>query len=292
MYLPLYNIDDLTFAFRCYVYFRWHTHRRRQLDLLTGITTSDVEAIHPEIHILELTSSNTEVAMLASLEPRESVSTAASKLKGATSKLLTARTGDGGRTERTLGRGYFGATTGSIDSARLDAYLDNQADHHGYDHRYANPPIWVQNWEVSQSDLDQLQTKHAFVSLRWHIVLATFNRVGMLTSAVAQAVSDLWEKKSFDWKVRFQKVSTVPDHIHAAMLTHPSVAPAQLAVQMMNSSQELMHDEFPDLLIHGGQPMLWRPSAYVGSFGDLTKRHVRNYLHKWERTESALGRLA
>jgi hypothetical protein len=27
---------------------------------------------------------------------------------------------------------------------------------------------------------------------------------------------------------------------------------------------------------------LWKPGAYVGSYGDITKEHVRDYLRRWD----------
>src|SRR3972149_3959651 len=132
MHLPSYSLEESNFAYRCYVYFRWHTYRRRPVTTLKLLTPSQLEAIHPKVHILELTASETDMALLASLQPLESVSAAAGKLKGASSKLvreMTART----ESERTLGAGYFAAITGANNSDQLDLYLDRQAAHHGYD---------------------------------------------------------------------------------------------------------------------------------------------------------------
>ncbi len=44
-----------------------------------------------------------------------------------------------------------------------------------------------------------------------------------------------------------------------------------------------MGDKFDGLLIRAGVPRLWKPGAYVGSYGDISKDHVRNYLRKWGR---------
>jgi REP element-mobilizing transposase RayT len=78
-------------------------------------------------------------------------------------------------------------------------------------------------------------------------------------------------------------VSVVPDHIHVAVWSHPTLAAAELVVQLLSASQGVMRDNFDDLLIRAGVPRLWKPSAYVGSYGDISKDHVRNYLRKWGR---------
>jgi len=46
------------------------------------------QAIHPEIHILELSATETEMGLLVSLAPCESICGDASKLKGAASKTI------------------------------------------------------------------------------------------------------------------------------------------------------------------------------------------------------------
>jgi REP element-mobilizing transposase RayT len=286
MYLEPYSLDELNFAFRCYVYFRWHTYRRCTMPALKQLSASALGAIHPEIQVLEFNTSEDEIALLAGLEPLETVSSAASKLKGATSKLLRNLMTENSGSR--LGGGYFAATTGSIDWEQLNQYLDCQAEHHGYD-RSAQPPIWVQSWDVTDSDLDLLQPIHARVLLRWHIVLSTWNRVGVFDGEAARAICEDWAQKSADWKVRFQKVSMVPDHVHVAVWTHATVAPGRLIVDMLNSSQTLMSEHYPRLLIEGGQPRLWKPGSFVGSFGDITKGRVRSYLRSWEHKVQARG---
>jgi hypothetical protein len=44
-------------------------------------------------------------------------------------------------------------------------------------------------------------------------------------------------------------ISFVPDHVHIAVWTHPTVVPAELAVKLLNTSRELIASEYPHLLI-------------------------------------------
>ncbi len=279
MFLPAYTGDELSFSFRCYVYFRWHTYRRQSVTELQRLTAGQLEAIHPEIRVLELTTSETEVVLLASLRPTDSVSVAASKLKGAASKSLRQLRGLS-EPARILGGGYFAATTGANTADELDRYLERQGEHHGYDGR-ANPPVWVQTWSLSDENQAALQTPHAVTMIRWHVVLSTWNRRGAFTPQAGQAICQYWEQRSCEWRVRFHKVSVVPDHIHVAVWSHPTIAPAELVVQLLSTSQSIMRDKFDGLLIQAGVPRLWKPSAYVGSYGDISKDHIRNYLRKW-----------
>ncbi len=69
MFLPTYALEGIAFAYRCYVYFRCHTYRREPIAALTQLTPECLQAIHPEIHILELTASDTVIALLRITRP-------------------------------------------------------------------------------------------------------------------------------------------------------------------------------------------------------------------------------
>jgi putative transposase len=187
---------------------------------------------------------------------------------------------------KSFGGGYFAATVGDNTSPELAHYLDRQGTHHGYDQR-ANPPVWTQTWPFAGADHAALQTAHAVTVLSWHLVFSTWNRQGVFTRQAGQAVCDCWERYQADWRIRLQKVSVLPDHIHIALRSHPTVVPAELVLEMLNRSQELVRERFGQLVVQAGIPRVWKPGAYTGSFGDITKVHVRNYLRQWERGQLA-----
>lgn len=68
------------------------------------------------------------------MAPCESISVAASKLKGAASKTIRELQGHSAPV-KTLGGGYFAATTGGNTTPELESYLAHQETHHGYDQR-------------------------------------------------------------------------------------------------------------------------------------------------------------
>jgi REP element-mobilizing transposase RayT len=209
-------------SFRCYLYFRWDTYRRRPVPALEQLSGELLEAVHPEIHILEQTAPKQDVALMTSLQPTDSASTAASKLKGAASKTLRELEGLDHPTTILAG-GYFAATVGDNTSAELDCYLEHQSEHHGYASR-VNPPVWLQTWTLSESDLAALQTAHAVTTLRWHFVFSTWNRQGVFTRQAGQDLAECWQHHSADWRIRLQKISTlrVPDRRQVACRSEPS----------------------------------------------------------------------
>ena len=52
---------------------------------------------------------------------------------------------------------------------------------------------------------------------------------------------------------------------------------------LMNAGQEVMWNQFDRDVILAGVERLWQPSAYVGSFGELTSNAISAYVARWER---------
>ena len=279
MLLPPYLNEELTFAFCYHVYFRWHTHMRRPVAAMRALAAAELQAVHPEIHILQLESSDVEMSVLASLRPSESVSTAASKLKGAAGKLLRVKVGDAAP-PKIIGGGYFACTCGPATREELDRYLDEQPSHHGYD-PHPSSPVFQRTWPESESDDRALEATHASTIVQFHLVLATWNRQGVFACDAAEAVTECWEKAAVSWLVGFSKVSFVADHVHVAVRAHPTVVPGQVVLSMLNTSQQLIAERFPHLLVQATIPRLWKPSGYVGTFGELSNSQVQSYLRRW-----------
>jgi hypothetical protein len=65
--------------------------------------------------------------------------------------------------------------------------------------------------------------------------------------------------------------------VHIAVRAHPALAPAGIAIALMNSAQE----EIGGALIPARLERLWQPSVYVGSYGDLASPQIRKYIEQW-----------
>jgi len=285
VHLEPYHADELNFAYCCHVYYRWHTYRRHPHYGLGQITAEQLEVRYPDVHILDLEAGDQELVLMASVRPTDSVSTAASKLKGATSK--TIRTIEEiTRPEKVVGGGYFACTVGPSTSAELDRYLERQSRHHGYEDR-VNPPVWGRTWAESGHEADSLEASHSRTIVRWHVVFSTWNRKGTFTAPAAEAVTHCWADLAEALRLRFIKVSFLADHAHLAIRSHPAVVPADVVLQLLNSSQDLMVQNFPGDLLRTRNPRVWKPGAYIGTVGDLTNRHIRSYIRSWQRSGGA-----
>jgi REP element-mobilizing transposase RayT len=281
MHLQAYDLAELQFAYCYHAYLRWCTHRLRPILPLARLDRSVLtELASPfEIHVLECSASPTELRLLVSLKPPEAISASASKLKGKTSRWLREALGLKAPLNL-LSKGYFACTCGKSTRDQVDQYLEQQSAHHGYAGRPL-PPVHVERYELTSASEALLQANHAYTRLRFHLVLATWRRHGIFAVEEARAVARRWRALQAEHPFALLKVSFVPDHVHIAAGLHPSLAPANLAVALMNAAQDILAEQFADSLIRAGVNRLWQPSAYVGSFGDLASPQVQAYIRNW-----------
>jgi len=209
---------------------------------------------------------------MVSLQPQDTISAAAGKLKGRLTKWLNEKLAS---TEplQLLSRGYFACTAGKSRREAVEQYLDEQSAHHNYDQRQL-PPVFVERYELSTADEGRLTAKHAFVVAQFHIVLATPKRKGVFGSHEGRAITAEWRRRQVEMRIAILKVSFVPDHVHLALRLHPAVSPADVVVALMNAAQDIAQD----LLVRDGLERLWEKSAYVGSYGELASPQVRKYI--------------
>jgi len=281
MLITDYQFDEMAFAYSFHTYLRWQTHRVHAYPPLARLDAATLQGLVERfgIRVLECESAATEVRVLVSLEPKETVAGCASKLKGQTSKWLRQALGHEQPMDL-LSKGYFACTSGKSTAPQVDQYLASQAEHHGYDKRNVSP-VCIQTYDHTPAEEERLQPKHAFTSLQFHLVLATWRRRSVFARKEAEALVRCWQGLQAQEQFLLRKVSFLPDHVHLAVRAHPSVSPGLLAVTLMNAAQRLMWDSFADAVIQAGVERLWQASAYVGSFGDLATPQIRRYLENW-----------
>ncbi len=279
MRMLAYSQEELRFAWCNRVLIRCRTQRCKPIALLQSLTPEILsDLLKPYgVHLLEFATTSNEFQAMLSLTPNESTSTAVSKTKGRISKWLSEHQPDS--SERTkLARGYFAVTLGEPDSKSIEDYLREQSVHHGYDQR-ARPPVYVQSFDHSDEKRRMLATDHASTLLRYHLVLATWYRRGVFTDETGQVVAERWRDLQRGYLI--DKVSFVPDHVHLALTLHPVQAPAAVAATLMNAAQDLMWDRYSGVVIKSAVERLWQSSAYIGSFGALSSKAIKAYMHRW-----------
>lgn len=283
MFLQAYQLDELKFAWCYRVYYRWRTHRASPRPALASLDQATLDALLEPygIHVLEVTASETDVKLLASLPPAETVAACAGKAKGRVSKWLREEL-QLREPQKFLSRGYFACTAGPSNAEGVERYLNEQGEHHGYASR-AKPPVFVQRYPLTPADEQRLSAQHAVTILRLHLVLSTWRRKGVFGRTEGEAIATRWRQMQDELAMALEKVAFVPDHVHLAVRFHPSVSPAVMVVALINAAQERMRNDFPDAVIRAGVERLWQPSAYLGTFGELESAKMGAYVRRWER---------
>jgi REP element-mobilizing transposase RayT len=235
------------------------------------------------VHILETSASQSDVKVLASLLPAETVAAGASKMKGRVSKWLRGQS-KLPQAQKLLSRGYFACTTGTSTEQAVLAYPEGQGEHHGYMSRPL-PPVFVASYSMTPEDEQRLSASHAVTVLQFHVVLSTWRRKGVFDRRAGEATADCWRQVQGQCPMFIEKVSFVPDHAHVAVRTHPGLSPAMVVVTLMNAAQELIWKDFANSVIRGRVERLWQPSTYIGSYGDLESAKIAAYVRKWETAD-------
>ncbi len=91
MKLYTYQPHQLHFAFCYRIYFCWRTHRGNPIPLLKKLERANLDGLlRPyNVRVLECTTNETDLRCIVSLQPVETISGCASKLKGRVSKWLS-----------------------------------------------------------------------------------------------------------------------------------------------------------------------------------------------------------
>jgi REP element-mobilizing transposase RayT len=281
MNLYTYQPHEINFAFCYRIYFSLRTYRRRSFPPLTKLHRATLNALLDphNIRVLECKANKTEVRCIVSLKPVETISGCASKLKGRVSKWLRQEL-NLTDLQPLLSKGYFACTTGKARRRVVERYLSLQSEHHGYSNRVL-PPIFVDQYSLTNKDGKRISPYHAMVIAKFHLVFSTTWRRGIIGSAQGRRIAVAWLKIQPELQIALIKVSFVPDHVHIALRSHPSVSPASIAAGLMNSAQHVMQIE----MIEAGVNRLWMNSAYVGSYGDLSSAQIRKFMERWRSSD-------
>jgi len=281
MFIQPYQPHELKFAYCYRIYIRFRTYKCKRHPFLASLERSTLDALVKPygVRVLKIASDATDLLAILSLRPDETVSSAANKLKGRVSKWLKEKL------ELTvpanlLSKGYFAVTIGKTRRDSVEKYLSKQAQHHGYSERPL-PPVFLEKYGLSATDLNRLAPAHAVVVAQFHCVLAVAGRRGVIGSVEGKMVAAEWKRIEVEERFFILKVSFVPDHVHVALRAHPAVSPIAIVLGLMNSAQEVLSKE----LVANGLNRLWQTSVYVGSYGDLASAQVRKYIENWEKSK-------
>ena len=249
----------LTWAYQLHYYLCFRTHRRRPHSIEPFLKTLIHEICERhDYRLLACKSYPTQIRILVSLRPNQRVAKVIQTLKTNTS-----------RKARFWARGYLARSVGRARIGAVRRYLENQAEHHGYDLK--------QVYRYRVRPRRKLSANHAFFDLSHHLVLSTRWRKDILSFALGRALTKYWLRVAVERHFAIDQVSTVPDHIHMIVRIVPSMSIEECALLLMNNGQYFMAKNYPQVLIEARVDQLWQPGAYAGTCG----RFPTGLMQRW-----------
>jgi putative transposase len=117
-------------------------------------------------------------------------------------------------------------------------------------------------------------------SLGLHLVWCPTYRRRVLGGRVAARCGELVEQTAeHDWEVAAKEV--LPDHVHLFVRVGPTTAPSAVVRAFKGRSARVLGAEF--LYLRGFAKVLWSPSYFAASVGDVSESTVRRYIeHQWD----------
>jgi putative transposase len=271
MFLTPYT--HLTWAYQLHYHVCFRTHHRHPFlstrKQLLAETLNSVCALH-DFHRLSLKVRPSDVQLVLSLKPNHQISTVLKKLKGESSRVICKELS---LSPPLWARGYLARSTGRATARAVKAYVERQAEHHGYNDRW-RPPVFRFRATVPK----MLSVAHACFDLKHHLVLATRFRRGVFDSKLGQELVDYWLKVAAKRGFALDQASVLPDHVHLIVRITPKMSIEECALLLMNNGQYFIGTRYPERLIEAKIDQLWQASAYAGTCGELSTALLKSFL--------------
>lgn len=273
MFLTPYT--HLRWAYQLHYHLCFRTHRRLPYitDKLFTHTLNSLCATHG-YHSLRTKLTLPNAQLILSLRPEHQISDVLKKLKGESSRLLCCELGI---TAPLWARGYLARSTGRAKSSAVRKYLETQAEHHGYAHRFL-PPVYRYSAAIPK----MLTVAHASFDLKHHLVFGTKFRHGIFDSKLGEALVKYWLKVAAKHRFALDQATVVPDHVHLLVRITPKMSIEECALLLMNNGQYFVGKHCPERLIHAKLDQLWQASAYAGTCGELSTGMLKRFLESEE----------
>ena len=155
-------------------------------------------------------------------------------------------------------RNYSLSSVGSTKRAKLEAYVEQQIEHH----QYADPRFraLLGRFQIVRSDVDLSEsraTSHALFTFNLHVVLESQPGTAAHDESTLQSWHDMILRASQAKGHRLSRASVLPDHIHLLLGCQFGESPEQVALGYLNN-----------LAFACGMTPVFRYSYYVGTFGE------------------------
>ena len=225
-------------------------------------------------HLLEHRVEPVFLRALLSLRPEGSPSAVAKNIKGVLSRRLEQEHPEAFQTVtdgKLWSDSYFCGSVGAATRSVLEKYLGRQVDHHGYQNaelKRMRYKFGVPEWKGDANP----------VLIRYQIVMETERRVQLFAPEATDRLAPHLYDAVREIDCKLARASFLPDHVHLGVCAAPSVSPRDIALKLMNDSALWMLENYEGSLEFENAWNTWSPSAYVGTIGEVTTKHISNYL--------------
>ena len=268
-------ITEIAWAYQLHYYLCFRTYRRQQFfasEMKSDVLRAVVNEIckRHDYHLLKNKIYPDQVRCLISLRPHQSVSNIVKIIKANASRECGLQLK---LTTPVWARGFMARSIGRVRIGAVQQYLAQQAEHHGYATRVLPP---VHAYRAATTSV--VRSPHAVFDLNYHLVFATYRRMGFFTSSLGQRLTEYWLKVGPKRGFALDQLTIVPDHVHLLIRTLPRVSIEQCALSLLNNAQHFIAERYPHALVEAGLNQLWQPSAYAGTCGEISTSLMKKWL--------------
>jgi putative transposase len=131
------------------------------------------------------------------------------------------------------------------------------------------------------------KSSSATYNINYHIVWCPKYRKPILTGKIKTFLEDQLQTIAETKGYKILESKVMPDHIHLFIETNPFDAPVNIVKIFKGVTSLRMFKKFPELQQELWRGVLWSPSYYVGTAGNVSAETIEKYIQgqqtKWNR---------
>lgn len=272
----MYRTSDLTPAFALrYTWCGWITRGDLRHLSVDGWAALEKTWQNDGLNLLESKIDEDRILLTFSTKPVVSPVFLAARAKGRLEHALRASDGRG----VTFSRKVVVRSVGDNVTNDVEAYIASQIQNEEFvDPRFAE---FLKQFTVFDSSVDLSIPAESRSGRYWynlHLVLVTDGRTRIVDELNLKTLRDgsfrIAAKKDF----KIAAISVMPDHVHLALRGVFDQSPEEIALSFMNN---LVH------MLNMGA--IWKPSYYVGTFGEYNMRAIRESVRAESHSPATRG---
>ncbi|NJM74760.1 MAG: IS200/IS605 family transposase [Acaryochloridaceae cyanobacterium RU_4_10] len=117
--------------------------------------------------------------------------------------------------------------------------------------------------------------------LNIHLVLVTKYRKKVISKAMLNRLSEIFESTCHKWRCELVEFNGEPDHVHLLINFPPDVEVSKLVNNLKTVSSRLIRKDFSQELAQVySKPVFWSGAYFVASCGGVTVEQLKTYVEQ------------